>query len=212
MNEISLKLYSTGEHRIKIDKKSQEDCWQFANNWIKNNPHKYQDTGQSNSNVIRNQIFFGKVGEVAARIFANINFKNSKLSEVDYIIYSDKDKSWDSDLKIDGVPLHVKSYSSPMWNGRIPRSWIWQFKSSSGRKDDLFSDKENHASDIVICCDVSDCIPSDDLFVDIMLVSTWSELQPYLTYPMFASQKNNKKSIYYQTILDVLNNEEFITI
>jgi len=210
-NEVSLKLYNDGERRVKIDQETQDKCWQFANDWVAKNPSKYKDTGQTDANTVRNQIFFGKVGEVAVRIFANKTFKGAALNDVDYTLYEDKDKSWDSDLNVDGVPLHVKSYCPKMWGSRIPRSWTFQYK-SNGRIDVLFSERKSHAQDIVVGCEVSDCSPTEGLYADVILIGRWSELLPYIGYPVFESQKANKRDIYYQTILDVLNGEEFITI
>lgn len=212
METQEIKVYTENEKRIRINKATQEQCWKFAEDWVAKHPTKYKDTGQDNLELIKKQIFFGKVGEAAAQIFSEENFPGSLISDVDYEIYEDSEKSWEADLKVDTRPLHVKSYCANMWANKIPRSWTWQYKSANGRTDDLFSTKNVHRKDLIVCCDVSDCEIDKNLYVDIMIVSEWGKLLPYMAYPVFSSQKNYKRSIYYQTVLDVANNEEFITI
>ena len=67
----------------------------------------YRDTYQSNLKKIENDHFVSKVGEEAVRIV--FEQCSRQVRGPDYQIYDGKQKSWDSDLYIDGFALAVKN-------------------------------------------------------------------------------------------------------
>ena len=94
----------------------------------------YQDTNQVNLLKIEKDHFVSKVGEEAVRIaFEKLG---RKVLGPDYKIYDAKQKSWDSDLYIDGLGLAVKTQSSLLAK-KFGLSWT--FQAGSSRKDPILN-------------------------------------------------------------------------
>ncbi|MBI5352375.1 MAG: hypothetical protein HZB50_07020 [Chloroflexi bacterium] len=94
----------------------------------------YQDTNQVNLPKIEKDHFVSKVGEEAVRII--FEQLGRKVRGPDYQIYEGKQKSWDSDLYIDGLGLAVKTQSSLLAK-KFGLSWT--FQAGSSRKDPILN-------------------------------------------------------------------------
>lgn len=94
----------------------------------------YRDSNQFNLQKIENDHFVSKVGEEAVRIvFEQIG---RQVRGPDYQIYNGKQKSWDSDLYIDGLGLAVKTQASSLAR-KFGLSWT--FQAGSARKDPILN-------------------------------------------------------------------------
>ena len=94
----------------------------------------YRDTNQFDLKKIENDHFVSKAGEEAVRIVFE-KFER-QVKGPDYRIYEGKQKSWDSDLYIDGLGLAVKTQSTAL-SKRFGLSWT--FQSGSQRRDPILS-------------------------------------------------------------------------
>ena len=94
----------------------------------------YQDTHQVNLQKIENDHFVSKMGEEAVRIvFEKIG---RQVKGPDYQIYAGKQKSWDSDLYIDGLGLAVKTQATSLAK-KFGLSWT--FQAGANRKDPILN-------------------------------------------------------------------------
>jgi hypothetical protein len=94
----------------------------------------YRDTNQFNLQKIENDHFISKIGEEAVRI--TFEQCNRKVQGLDYQIYAGKQKSWDSDLYIDGLGLAVKTQATSLAR-KFGLSWT--FQSGIYRKDPILN-------------------------------------------------------------------------
>ena len=94
----------------------------------------YRDTNQFDLKKIENDHFVSKAGEEAVRIV--FEKFGRQVKGPDYRIYEGKQKSWDSDLYIDGLGLAVKTQSTAL-SKRFGLSWT--FQSGSQRRDPILS-------------------------------------------------------------------------
>jgi hypothetical protein len=94
----------------------------------------YRDTNQFNLQKIENDHFVSKIGEEAVRIA--FEQYNRQVQGPDYQIYEGKQKSWDSDLYIDGLGLAVKTQSASLAK-KFGLSWT--FQAGAYRKDPILN-------------------------------------------------------------------------
>lgn len=105
---------------IKFTSQDVTKCQEFAN---KIDTGFYATRNQSNNEKrIKDQIV-GKLGELATFIY--FKDKAVELTQPDFKLYSKAEKSWDFDLKGDGINLHVKSQAIEQAK-RYGESWIFQ--------------------------------------------------------------------------------------
>jgi len=94
----------------------------------------YRDTNQFNLQKIENDHFVSKIGEEAVRtVFEQ---RGRKVQGPDYLIYAGKQKSWDSDLYIDGLGLAVKTQATSLAR-KFGLSWT--FQAGIYRKDPILN-------------------------------------------------------------------------
>ena len=82
---------------------------------------EYKKRNQYNKDKIINDIYIGKSAE-----FLVYNFlisKQKQLAPPDLTIYKKHKKSYDADLRLKDVNIHVKSHKV---NGNFPISWVFQ--------------------------------------------------------------------------------------
>jgi len=95
----------------------------------------YSDTNQVNLQKIEKDHFVSKAGEEAVRIvFENLGHT---VKGPDYRIYDGKQKSWDSDLYVDGIGLAVKTQSTEL-SKKFGLSWT--FQAGASRSDPILND------------------------------------------------------------------------
>jgi hypothetical protein len=83
----------------------------------------YANRSQFDNEKRKQDQIVGKLGEVAT--YNVLKEKYPTLSPVDFTIYSKKEKSWDFDLKADGICAHVKSQNL-IQSKKYGESWIFQ--------------------------------------------------------------------------------------
>lgn len=92
----------------------------------------YTDTYQSNSRKIQQDHYVSKVGEEAVKHVYEGFGRN--VQGPDYAVYKGKQKSWDADLRVDGIELAVKTQTKE----RASRFGLsWTFQASPQRKDPI---------------------------------------------------------------------------
>jgi len=94
----------------------------------------YRDTNQFNLQKIENDHFVSKIGEEAVRIV--FEQCSQKVEGPDYQIYAGKQKSWDSDLYVDGLGLAVKTQATSLAK-KFGLSWT--FQTGTYRKDPILN-------------------------------------------------------------------------
>jgi hypothetical protein len=92
----------------------------------------YRDSNQSVKEKIRDDHFVSKLGEEAVRFV--FEKRDCKIEGPDYTIYSGKEKSWDVDLKVNGLDVAVKTQRRSAAN-RYDLSWT--FQDSPERRDPI---------------------------------------------------------------------------
>lgn len=92
----------------------------------------YRDSNQANLRKIEDDHFISKIGEEAARA-AFMRF-GGEATEPDYTIYDGKGKSWDDDLRVNGVGLAVKTQKT---GAALRYGLSWTFQSSGARRDPI---------------------------------------------------------------------------
>jgi len=98
---------------------------------------RYADSNQHNKEKILFDHMVGKVGEEAVKRFLTDN--NLPVKGPDYSIYSGKNKSWESDLYINGIGIAVKTQNT---KSAEMYGMSWTFQSSSWRRDPVLDSKE----------------------------------------------------------------------
>ena len=94
----------------------------------------YRDTNQFNLQKIENDHFVSKIGEEAVRIV--FEKCGRQVQGPDYQIYEGRQKSWDSDLYIDGLGLAVKTQAASLAK-KFGLSWT--FQAGVYRKDPILN-------------------------------------------------------------------------
>lgn len=92
----------------------------------------YRDSRQFSSAKIEHDHFISKLGEEAVRLVFEKFGK--KVKGPDYTIYQKKQKSWDADLVVEGVPLAVKTQGA---EAAKKYGLSWTFQAGSERRDPM---------------------------------------------------------------------------
>ncbi len=83
----------------------------------------YQDSNQASKKKIHDDHFVSKLGEEAVRLV--FEARNCTVDGPDYAVYSEKQKSWAADLKINSLEVAVKTQRRAAAN-RYGLSWTFQ--------------------------------------------------------------------------------------
>jgi hypothetical protein len=105
---------------ITFTQEEIDQVTEFAN---KIDTSYYANRSQFDNEKRKQDQIVGKLGEVAT--YNVLKAKYPTLSPVDFTIYSKKEKSWDFDLKADGICVHVKSQNF-IQSKKYGESWIFQ--------------------------------------------------------------------------------------
>ena len=174
---------------IKISKTWKNKCLAFASACMESNKHWYSKRNQTNETKIIEDIYIGKMGEVATYLY----FKSLNLpcTAPDFEIYEAKQKSYSADLKQEDKYVHVKSQSMAS-SRRYGVSWILQCR--KGDSDKLF--KNCTDKDYISFCveveggiDLLGIMPIQELFKNNLFK------EPKLEY-----FKGIKKALYWNDI------------
>lgn len=109
----------------------------------------YSDSRQSNQVKVWTDHFISKIGEEA--VYEVLKKYTDNVVEPDYTIYEGKAKSWDADLKVNGIDLAVKTQSKSAAN-RYGLSWTFQ---SGGFRKDPILNRPNDWVCFVLCDDTN---------------------------------------------------------
>ncbi|MCK6539710.1 MAG: hypothetical protein L6Q26_06595 [Anaerolineales bacterium] len=92
----------------------------------------YRDSNQSVRQKIRDDHFVSKLGEEAVRFV--FERRAAAVEGPDYTVYAGRGKSWDADLKVNGIEVAVKTQRRSAAN-RYGLSWT--FQDSPERRDPI---------------------------------------------------------------------------
>jgi hypothetical protein len=92
----------------------------------------YRDSNQTIKQKIWDDHFVSKLGEEAVRFV--FEKRDRKVEGPDYTIYSGKQKSWDADLKINGLEVAVKTQRR---SAAKRYGLSWTFQDSPERRDPI---------------------------------------------------------------------------
>jgi hypothetical protein len=92
----------------------------------------YKDSRQSNIAKIEQDHFISKLGEEAVKLaFEKVG---KAVKGPDYTIYKSKQKSWEADLFVEGVPLAVKTQGA---DAAKKYGLSWTFQAGNTRRDPI---------------------------------------------------------------------------
>ena len=114
---------------------------------------RYGDTLQFNQEKIRDDHFVSKLGEEATR--RAFEQCGCQVQGPDYSIYTGRQKSWDSDLYIDGMALAVKTQRS---SAAQRYGLSWTFQQSKFRTDPILAKPEAWVCFVEYCDLEEGCI------------------------------------------------------
>jgi hypothetical protein len=83
----------------------------------------YRDSNQTVKEKIRDDHFVSKLGEEAVKFV--FEARNCQVAGPDYTVYPGKGKSWEADLKVNGLEVAVKTQRRSAAN-RYDLSWTFQ--------------------------------------------------------------------------------------
>jgi len=113
---------------VYISKKHSKKVMRFAERVSMTT--NYSDCGQNDFNLKAYQHYVGKLGELAVYLYLKDSYD---ITEPDFKIYEVKDKSWDSDLKIENEHLSIKAQDIQSAK-KFGLSWTFQYI-KGGRSD-----------------------------------------------------------------------------
>ena len=97
----------------------------------------YCDRGPHTREKLRQDHFVSKIGEEA--VFAIFSQYTEEIEPPDYKIYPEGAKSWEPDLRIDGIGLAVKTQ---LQSNATKYGLSWMFQYGKYRKDAIFNEPE----------------------------------------------------------------------
>jgi hypothetical protein len=148
----------------------------------------YKDSHQSNITKIEQDHFTSKLGEEAVKLAFEKFGKAAKGP--DYTIYKSKQKSWEADLFVGGVPLAVKTQSA---EAARKYGLSWTFQAGLVRRDPILEEPEAW-----VC------------FVELVSVSSARVYPPYqikdlrFREPKLEKLKGSKLVVYAEELLEGL--------
>lgn len=96
-------------------------CKTFSHYVLKSNTDEYAKRNQDDHSKVRLDIYHGKRAEYM--VYNYFLSKNRNVSAPDIMIYDKSKKSYDADLTIDSINIHVKS---TLDDSEFPNSWVFQ--------------------------------------------------------------------------------------
>lgn len=187
---------------IKIGKEKIEKAMEFSKKVVIRND--YSDSNQTNFEKIENDHFISKICEEAV-IIAHKNV-GLKTTDVDYKIYKQNEKSWDSDLKriypelqgsIPPLPLAVKGQSK---TSAEKYELSWMFQNSESRKDIIL--KKDFCEQLVFLVYCNDKVKTYDCWVYPPV--KMKDIIPILKDPKSKHLKGKKLVVYYKDLKNIL--------
>ncbi len=121
--------------RIKIPESVVKKASSFADSVI--STVDYSDSNQTRQRKIRDDHFISKIGEEA--VYRCFKLFTDAVSKPDYKIYSGSKKSWESDLRVEDIPIAVKTQKK---SSAEKYGLSWTFQDSPVRHDPILDEPE----------------------------------------------------------------------
>ena len=173
-------------------------CNQYARQELSSTLAQKNKRNQFNKEAMIHQTTTGKLAEWAVTLF--FTDKPCRISDPDMKVYTKYEKSFDADLKVDGIDLHVKSQSIESAK-RFGTSWMFQYGGKgNGHKDPLLS----YANGLVALC----VVDFKGKFVEIKGICDFKSIRGKLREPVKEALKRTKRCIYLEDLLE----KDFIEI
>lgn len=172
---------------IKISSQDYQTCVKFSEDV---DTQFYETRKQLNDEKRKKDSLIGKLGEIGT--FKALKDKLPNLTEPDFLIYKASEKSWDFDLKADGVNIHVKTQDVEQGK-KYGESWVFQ-------KQDKHIFKEYSEFDYVAFVSID--LKTRECFIrSILPVSLLHEKSLFKQMKLF--HLSSKCAIYYDDIKDI---------
>ena len=170
---------------IKLSDYYVKKCEKFANDVLPTVARSYTKRGEARQSKIWNDIFIGKLGEVAGyKYLKELGWKN--VSKPDFKIYKGRAKSFDQDIMIKDTPIkvHMKTQSNNSFH-KFGRSYLLQKSDSLTQNPDrneilLMAKARNHNTIEIIGASLATEILENGLFEE----------------PVYEAYKKTKVAIY----------------
>ena len=173
-------------------------CHQYAKDELASTWEQKNKRNQFNKDAMIHQTTCGKIAEWACTLF--FTDKPCTISDPDMKIYDKYQKSFDADLTVDGLDLHVKSQSTESAK-RFGTSWMFQYNGrGGGHRDPLLG----YANGLVAFC----VVDFKKKQVTLEGVCEFAKIREKLREPVKASLKNTKRCIY----LEDLTPDDFVPL
>ena len=173
-------------------------CNDYARNELESTFAQRNRRNQFNKDAMIHQVTTGKLGEWAVKMY--LNNKPCKCTEPDMKIYDKYHKSFDADLTVDGVELHVKSQSSESAR-RFGTSWMFQFNGrGKGHRDPLITFATGLVAFVVV--------DFEQKMATLHGICEFDSIRDKLREPVKPALRDTKRCIY----LEDLYEEDFIDL
>jgi hypothetical protein len=116
--------------KYKFEQEDLDKCKKFSEEV---DTSFYATRNQFNSEKRVKDSYIGKLGEIA--VYQILKNQIKDITEPDFKIYKAKEKSWDFDLKGEGMNLHIKTQDLKVGE-KYGVSWIFQFGDGKSRSYD----------------------------------------------------------------------------
>lgn len=172
---------------VKISKKIYNMCVRFADKRLKDSKSCYYYRGERNVDKMREDIIIGTMGEWAVE--AHLSSMGYYCSEPDMKIYDKRRKSFEADLYVDEIEVHVKSQGLES-SKKYGHSWLLQKSDkivTNPRDNEIFA---------------FTCVEHEERIVDV-LGYCWAKDMQYgeCKVPWYRS---TKVAIYLQDVEDLI--------
>ena len=126
--------YYSDIRQVNLDKSIVLKAWDFAGKVVATT--NYSDSNQNILKKIKDDHFVSKIGEEACKmVLSEFCFVNGP----DYTIYAADKKSWEDDLKVNGIGFAVKTQRR---TAAKKYSLSWTFQCGEKRKDTILTKPE----------------------------------------------------------------------
>ena len=168
-----------------------QKCVDYANAEISSVTTSRRQRGQSNASRIKHQAAVGKMGEILACDY--LRFFGHDCSAPDFQIYSNADKSWESDLFVEKHKIACKTQDDASAH-RYGQSWVFQ-KGGHGRRghsDPVLQDQKSLCMFVMI--NVKNCT------CEVHGPYAMRDLLPLFKEPTVESLRFSKACLYWDNI------------
>lgn len=182
--------------RIKIPQHIRDICEKFSNDVIESNYDCYKNRGQDKLDQILYNLSNGKICQFAA--WRWIKYNGFDIEQPDLTIYGKSKKSFDADLKLQNLNIHVKSCSDYI-ESRYGLSWSFQ------KQDSLINDTKNNDAILLTKLITNNKRMQDVVIQEVEICNFlyFSKIKKYLKSPIKQNFIGNKVVLYSKDIENI---------